>query len=691
MANINIKNCNSIDEANITIEDGRLNIKYGINGTGKSTIAKAIELSKTPESLADLLPFKYKEDNPDNIEPLVSGADNYENIMIFNEKYIEQFTFKQDELVENSFEIFIKDEQYQNNLNEIEELFSSVKNIFTSDENLTKILNDLRTLSSSFSNTSGGMAKNSQMFKALGDGNKLENIPVGLEDYSDYLKSESNTKWIKWQTGGKGFLELSNKCPYCTSNIENKKETIERVSVEYNDKSIEFLVKIIEVMESLKKYFTEDTQQTIESITKNKTALSEAEIKFLQNIKTEINTLISQLESLQRLAYFSFDNVDDMVKEIEKLRIKLELVPALNSTSTQTVINPLDLSLDDLIKQAGIIKGKINIQKRAIGDKINEHKKEINAFLKFAGYKYIIDIKEIEQEYKMKLQHNDLSSFVQKGNQHLSFGEKNAFALMLFMYSCLSKNPDLIILDDPISSFDKNKKFAIIEKLFRGAKSFKGKTVLMLTHDIDPIIDMFKVLYSKMDPVPVASFLQSKQGIVQELEITPSDLQTFAQVCKENITSSDEIINQLIYLRRYHEVLDDKTETYQLLSNLFKKRDIPTKRINGEDIAMDEEEIESATAIIQEAIPTFNYDEQLQRVNDEALLKSIYNSCQNNYEKLQLFRIIYEERHPSDIIQKFINETYHIENEYVSQLNPKKYEITPEFIIEECDRAMQSN
>ena len=39
---LEIKNCNNIDKASIEIETGKLNIKYAINGTGKSTIAKAI-------------------------------------------------------------------------------------------------------------------------------------------------------------------------------------------------------------------------------------------------------------------------------------------------------------------------------------------------------------------------------------------------------------------------------------------------------------------------------------------------------------------------------------------------------------------------------------------------------------------------------------------------------------------------
>ena len=688
---INIKNCNSIEEANIKIKSNTINIKYGINGTGKSTTAKAIMLHNKPEYLKGLLPFKYLENNPENIQPYVHGAEVYENIMIFNEDYINQFVFKKDELLENSFEIFIKDEFFEKNLQELEILFKDVKNTFQSDGNLSKILNDLNELSSTFSKSKGGIAENSKIIKALGEGNKIDNIPDGLEEYSEYLKSDKNTEWIKWQSSGKAFLGISDKCPYCTSSISTKKETIEKVSTEYNEKSIEYLLKIIEVMENLKQYFTDESQKTIEKVTKNKIALNEEEKEFLRSIYNQINTLIRQLIQLQQLAFLTFKDVDDMAKKINELKIDLDLVPVLKSTATEQIISPLNDSLEELLQKVGELKGKINIQKRSIIDKIDKYKMDINEFLKYAGYKYIIDIQEVNDQYKLRLQHLDITSFVENGNQHLSYGEKNAFALMLFMYDCLSKNPNLIILDDPISSFDKNKKFAIIDRLFRGEKSLKEKTVLMLTHDIDPIIDMFKVLYGKITPVPIAHFMKTRNGIIEEIPILKDDLQTFAQVCDENISTSSEDINKLIYLRRYFEVLDDKSEAYQLLASLFHKRDIPTKfTINGE-INMTNEEIESATNTISEKIDNFDYDEQLAKLNDISNLKSIYSNCESDYEKLQLFRLINEGRHTSDVIQKFINETFHIENEYISQLNPRKYEIIPEFIIQECDRCILGN
>lgn len=59
--------------------------------------------------------------------------------MTFNEEYIEQFVFKQEELLENSFEIFIKDEKYIENLVAVEVLFSNVKTIVDENESLSKI------------------------------------------------------------------------------------------------------------------------------------------------------------------------------------------------------------------------------------------------------------------------------------------------------------------------------------------------------------------------------------------------------------------------------------------------------------------------------------------------------------------------------------------------------------------------
>lgn len=63
----------------------------------------------------------------------------------------------------------------------------------------------------------------------------------------------------------------------------------------------------------------------------------------------------------------------------------------------------------------------------------------------------------------------------------------------------------------------------------------------------------------------------------------------------------------------------------------------------------------------------------------------------SNYEKLQIYRILMEgkENDENRVLRKFINETFHIENDYLFQLNPCKYELIPEYIIKLCNKEIK--
>ena len=102
---------------------------------------------------------------------------------------------------------------------------------------------------------------------------------------------------------------------------------------------------------------------------------------------------------------------------------------------------------------------------------------------------------------------------------------------------------------------------------------------------------------------------------------------------------------------------------------------------------MTKEEMQKATDEIRLKMPSFDYHELLSRVTDATLLRDACLGSPHSYEKLQLFRLLQDQVTANDVVQKFINETYHIENEYVMQINPCIYEIVPEFILEELREA----
>lgn len=125
---LHISNCNNISSGIISISENRLNIKYAINGTGKSTLSKAIESSAKHDdaSLRTLLPFQYIGDNTPENQPSITGIPENTVIAVFDENYVNQYVFLEDELLKNSFEIFIKTVSYDQHMAEINRITARV-------------------------------------------------------------------------------------------------------------------------------------------------------------------------------------------------------------------------------------------------------------------------------------------------------------------------------------------------------------------------------------------------------------------------------------------------------------------------------------------------------------------------------------------------------------------------------------
>jgi len=689
LMNITIRNCNAIDTARIQIDEHKLNIKYAMNGAGKSTIARAIDLHiQGNGKITALIPFKHLGSDDPSHTPSVSGLDDISSIAVFNDAYINQFAFQQDEVLANSFDVFVKSPGYDTHIQEIETQIAGIKATFRDFPEIDRMIGDLAALEESFGKAKSGYSEAGSLAKGIGKGNKVANIPKGLESYGAYLKSPLNSKWIKWQTDGNTYTSLSDNCPFCTNPTNDKKDLIAQVGKEFDAKSIEHLNKIISLVENLGEYFSAEAKGKIGDITRSISPLSKEAIAYLLRIKQQIELLKGKLLNLKGLSYFSMKDVEKVAEYFVNLKIDLTYLPELNSTSTSAIIDRINGTLENVLTKVGLLQGEVAKQNRLIKTTIEENQADINTFLRFAGYKYYVEVEYSNASYKMRLRHSDYTKPVESGDQHLSYGEKNAFSLVLFMYECLSKNPDLIVLDDPISSFDRNKKYAVLDMLFRGQKSLQDKTVLMMTHDLEPVIDILYNLRHKFSPLPVASFFQSGGGSIVEVPITREDISTFGRICDENISKTNSDVVKLVYLRRYYEVLNNKGLAYQLLSNLLKKRAIPFKKEAGAEIVMSDTEIIVATKDIQKKLPSFDYSTLLAQLTDLDHMRRTYIAAVFNYEKLQLFRVMQGGGPGNDVIQKFINETFHIENEYVMQINPCKYEVVPTYIVEECNKVV---
>ncbi|MCW1913081.1 AAA family ATPase [Luteolibacter sp. GHJ8] len=687
-----INNCNSIDNGSISILPEVLNVKYAINGTGKSTVAKAIELTMKGTSLAELKPFKYRDSSDTANEPSVAGLAPG-SIMLFNDEYVSQFVFKADEVLTNSFEIFVKTESFVALTDEIEQAIADIRKTFHQSSELDEIISDMEALIASFGKPTKkkGYAENSPMARGPGKGNKIQHIPSGLEGYSLYLQSDANTKWIKWQLDGHSFDQNPGHCPYCTSSTEEMKDTIMKVGEVYDANYIGHITQLTKVMERLRDYFSSPTEAKIEQVIKSPDQLEDEHYNFLLEVKDQGVILLEKLKSLKFLGFVSMKDVGKLEDMFSSMKIDISFLSHLESQKTKDITDPINVAIDGIMRKITPLKAAVGKQKSNIRQTIQRNKKEINEFLKTAGYKYEVDVDEGDASYKMRLRHVDHAAPIVSGAKHLSYGEKNAFSLVLFMYECLARNPGLIVLDDPISSFDKNKKYAVLNMLFRGDRCLKGRAVLMLTHDFEPVIDIGYTLKNKFSHPhePFITFLRNRNGVLTEKVVASEDIKTFQVVCRENIDSAPNVLVKVIFLRRFVEIGGEKDAVYHLLSNLFHKRANP--RMGAADTAplMDAADVTDATNRIATYIPGFSYATALTEFTDETFMLAAYSAARSNYEKLQIFRIHKDGiLSGDDVIDKFINEVFHIENDYIMQLDPSEFEIVPDYVIAECDRIL---
>ena len=702
MYNIQIHNCNNIKNGTVRIEPNKLNIKYGINGTGKTTIANAIKYSVKEDKLQDLQSY-YSTDKAS-----IEVSPKFNKILVFNEEFINQVVFVEDEVIENSFEVFLKTPDYEAKKRQLDEHLKILREIVVEDSEIVDLKNKLMTINGKFSRTSTGKLSTTGVLKSLLSKQNLYNIPTELESYRPFIENaDSNIAWIDWVNKGEAFDNI-DCCPYCSEGLkENHIQKKEIFKKTYKKKDSQNLKEILELVQELKEFISDEKYNDLIKYIKSETP--DDVIKMIVGkLTTELDLLISRFDAISDFGRknIAMADISDIEQQISHMEIPVDIFEIFRGEKLLNIFSRINEKIVQLKGEVSSLKKEMGELKGLLLATINASQMDINDFLKTAGINYEIEIRaedETNSKTILKQCFSDEKSNVENIREHLSWGEKNAFSLILFMYYAHMQNSDLIILDDPVSSFDSNKKYAILHRMFKNMGkqqiSLLDKTVLLLTHDFEPITDFIVVGKMSKDNA-VASFVWNENGIVAEQIIDPEDdvciiTEEYANIARK---SDINIVSRVAFLRKLCELngrQGEWGEAYEILSCLVHASGIRRKLANDTYIDMDDTEIESGMSKIKEFIPGFDFEEYKDSTYTISGIKTLYE-CENNaYLKIQLFRAICEIA--GDTIKlspfddgwyKFIDETYHIENDYLHYLDILKFNIVPNYISNKVEEMM---
>lgn len=700
-----IKNCNNITSGELILCDNKLNILFGRNGTGKSTIARAIYLKSQSKELTELSPYGSASAST---TPSIDGVEDG-GIAIFDDNYVNQYVYQPDSLIKDAFEVLIRSSEYDDAKKNIDDVLAKIRTTITERQGIAELRSQIGALIDTIKFTSGNkIAKRGGVKGILEGKGAYFNPHPELNDLKPFFESDTVSKWAAWRL--QGYEQFGDKklCPYCSTGDTEKSEVINRVFAESFDKtSVEAAVSISKAIEALKPYLDETKTSELISLFGVKENLKVLETQ-LTKLRAEASYLHERLTAILSFNGSSVDrkNIGDLQTSLSDMKVDFRACDTYFTTElTKSEMGAVNAEIDDLFTKVNVLKGEIGKYNKYIQDKIKDRKQDINDFLSLAGFKYTFEV-EVSGENNAKallkfILPDGNPGDVQSPGKHLSWGEKHSFALILFMFDAIRSDVKLIILDDPISSFDSNKKYAIINRLFKTGErsnSLYERTVLMLTHDFEPVIDYIQTKSGRQTPTSVcATYFENIGG---QLQCTPihkgDDLMSSVVLFKELAMDGNiDIAARIGSLRKFieHQFKDPQTESdaYNILASLIHGRPEPTLDLEGNN-KLTVEQTNQGIAYIKGFIPDFDYNATLEQCSALNLLSRYYNESPV-YIKLLILRAYTEQnkdarerlRNKNDVLRKYVDETYHIENDYIYSLDVRRFNIVPENYITDAN------
>lgn len=680
------ENIQCLKSGELKIKPNKLNVKYSYNGFGKTSLAKAIYYSiyHNTDEFLKLAPF-------DGGLPKIEGLDMFSSCMLFDNKFIDETLFQDSVLINDSYDVFIYNDELKKIEYELDRLLKSLINNCNNDSinrflaDTSKPLNELRIniRGDNFDGRSTGG-------RGFSTSSNIETLAskTSVKNFKGVLTKSDIKEWLNWHSEGHKFIH-DGVCPFCNLKLKNKfweykndiSEIVNNIDFKKNNEARKYLKMLLP-------YFTQKQKDNANkflseaTIDANKKSLLIESIKLVAGEIDKINVL--------RVLKEPVSDVDgtELLNKLNLCKLNTRYFSCLGE-EFKKITNAINKSIKNIITKKDQLVECFNKQKMIIDESISNSKNEINDFLSVCGIPYYFDLVFSNGETKTRLLPIKNKNYDCDVIEHLSYGEKNVLSVALFGAMAKKTECDLIILDDPISSFDENKKFALMHYLFNSSNGVLcNTTCILFTHDFEPIVNVANSVVDT-DNKYFVSVLTKNKGIVRDSEIKKSKLiNAYLRECELAKNKNLDQYIRLVHLRNKYEIEKGaKGAPYDILSSAEHLRNKPSDKQEKE---YEEEYISEGVKYICECIENFDYKMFIQNHSLKRMIELYINET-DPISKLILFRGIDNKASLNNetelpVLFNMITSNFHVENMYLYSI--KGLSTIPEYFIDLCDKLV---
>ena len=356
-------------------------------------------------------------------------------------------------------------------------------------------------------------------------------------------------------------------CPLCHQSVsDHHKHILEERLVKFRDKSVQDLTDAVNLLRSgirnvdvtLPSFPTADYDQDLSKAEDKLLAVN----RFIDSIRSALEKKAanpySGMEAIDRdgfgrlvkdckdaldrvsedVASFNrtFEEKDRLREEIDRDNIRLayhenrEWIATLNERRERSsALSGQWQGLEAKIRE----QNDLVMSLEARIDQVDDAREQINRYLDLIfGVRKIRLVSDGKEQYRLQIRKGE--NYEDIPTRSISSGERNALALAYFFACVLEKkdknynygDPTLLVIDDPVSSFDADNKAGVISLIDNQIKKvLKGNPeskVLVLTHDYTTLRDLCLTLSNCMVPENIFGTPAGRSYIRQFSSLTPN-------------------------------------------------------------------------------------------------------------------------------------------------------------------------